>query len=98
MKCQEIGYCKVFKVLKEITSNLTFFNIEATKMLLEKYTEIRIEHLYLALRYMYGIPYPSYIDNREEYFREALEIASLAEEWKLRSQVIKVPRAERACV
>jgi hypothetical protein len=67
-------------------------------MLLEKYTEIRIEQLYLALRYMYGIPYPSYIDNDEEYFREALEISSLADEWKLRSQVIKVPRAERASV
>lgn len=98
MKCQEIEYCKVFKVLKEISSSLTFFNIEATKMLLEKYREIRIEHLYLALRYMYGIPYPSYIDNSEEYFREALEIASLAEKWKLKSQVIKIPRAKRACV
>ena len=98
MRFQEKGYYKVFKVLKEITSSFTFFNIEATKMLLEKYAEIKIEHLYLALRYMYGIPYPSYIDNSEEYFREALEIASLAEEWKLRSQVVQVPRTERTCV
>lgn len=67
-------------------------------MLLEKYTEIKLEHLQLALRYMYGIPYPSYIDRSEEFFKEALEIASLADKWKLRSQLIKVPRAERACV